>query len=251
MTKTPSRRFEDLNLSHSCLFRISCFVLRISAAVILVMTIIGSAAAAEVRLRSSAGCSTSIVRLADVAEIHGDENLNLALAEIPLCPAPAAGNQRVLSQNDLRQLLTLSGVGKETVEITGSETVTVTCNPGGLRHRPVALGAVSTMVRQAVFATEIDISKKQPTMRTALRSDTLIAPSEQPETQRLVEKGASVMVHAQTGGIRIRTSGKALEAGSSGDTISVELADSREKVLARIVGPQLVEVTVGSANPGR
>ena len=70
-------------------------------------------------------------------------------------------------------------------------------------------------------------------------------------TKLAMEKGASVMVHAQTGGIRIRTSGKALEAGSSGETISVELADSKEKVLARIVGPQMVEVAVGSAGPTR
>ena len=43
--------------------------------------------------------------------------------------------------------------------------------------------------------------------------------------------------------IRITTSGKALEAGTAGEAIGVELADNKQRVLARITGPQMVEVS--------
>jgi flagella basal body P-ring formation protein FlgA len=66
---------------------------------------------------------------------------------------------------------------------------------------------------------------------------------------RLVERGAIVSVHARAAGVRISTSGKAIEAGSTGDFVRVELADSKERVVARVVGPQEVEVAAGGVNP--
>src|SRR5689334_17231999 len=94
----------------------------ISLAVLLIASL---APAAEVRLRSSAVCTSSIIRLADVAEIFAeDRRLAQALAETPLCPAPQAGHPRSLSQHQLRQILLLSGVEKS-VAVTGSEAVSV------------------------------------------------------------------------------------------------------------------------------
>jgi len=188
--------------------------------------------AAEVRLRSSAACASSIVRLADVAEIDSeDAALAAALGEIPLCPAPAAGGERSLSQNDVRQLVALSGVERADVRITGSERVAIlaedVASPPKSRH-PHASG-----IRQAAFQSP---TKKSPAeTRPAL-------PETKPELVRLVERGASVNVFARAAGVRIATSGKALEAGAAGETISVELEGGREKVHARIVAAQTVEV---------
>src|SRR5262245_24602918 len=93
--------------------------------VVLGWMISAAAAGAEVRLRSSAACTGSVVRLADVAEIYADDRrLAQALAETPLCPAPQPGHLRSLSQHELRQILMLSGVEKS-VSVTGSEAVSI------------------------------------------------------------------------------------------------------------------------------
>src|SRR6476619_4387977 len=119
-------------------------------AIVLVLVAM-AAPAAEVRLRSSAACRAPVVRLADVAEVFADDQrLATALAEIPLCPAPAAGKQRFLSQQDVRQLLVLSGVDSDAARVTGSDTVSVTSDgatSASLPKRP----SVADGVRQAAF----------------------------------------------------------------------------------------------------
>ena len=63
----------------------------------------------------------------------------------------------------------------------------------------------------------------------------------------VVEKGAIVTVSARAAGVKITTSGKALDDGSTGESIGVELADSKQRVLARVSGPQTVEMTAEGA----
>ncbi len=188
--------------------------------------------AAEVRLRASAVCASTVVRLSDVAEIDAeDPALAAALAEIPLCPAPAAGGERSLSQHDVRQLLALSGVEPALVRITGSERVAILGEnvASSLQPRhPLPSG-----IRQAAFQSP---AKKPPAaIRPAL-------PEKAPEPAKLVERGASVNVFARAADVRVATSGKALEAGAAGETILVELEGGREKVHALIVAAQTVEV---------
>jgi hypothetical protein len=198
-----------------------------------------SAQAAEVRLRASAACSSSVVRLADVAEIEAeDPALLAALGDIPLCPAPAMGGERTLTQQDVRQLLALSGVERSDIRVTGSERVAVlgeqTALPAQARpQRPAG-------VRQAAFELP---DKKSPTeIRLAL-------PERQPDVAPLIQRGASVNVYARAAGVRVATSGKALAAGATGDTIQVELEGGREKVHARIVAAQTVEVVGSTGSP--
>jgi hypothetical protein len=204
--------------------------------VIAVLGVCQQADAAEVRLRASAACSTSVVRLADVAEIEAeDPALAAALGDIPLCPAPALGGERVMTQQDVRQLLALSGVERTDIRVTGSERVAVLGEHGGLpgQSRPQR----SAGVRQAAF--ELPATKTPAEFRPA-------TPGKQPEAAPLVQRGASVNVYARAAGVRVATSGKALAAGATGDTIQVELEGGREKVHARVVAAQTVEV-VGSA----
>lgn len=218
-------------------------------AILLFALIAVSAAAAEVRLRSSAVCTSSVVRLSDVAEVHAaDQQLGDALADVPLCAAPAQGSERQFTQQEVRQLLAFSGVATAAVQVTGSETVTLLTE-----HRPTApvikrpRGAYS-MHRQATFEAEIPISRDASVRRSEAKpmplQETKAAAS---KPTRLVERGALCTVHARTGSIRVTTQGKALQAGTFGETISIEMADTKERVLGRITGSQIVEVGVGAA----
>jgi flagella basal body P-ring formation protein FlgA len=211
---------------------------------ILVLVAAMSLSAAEVRLRSAAGCSVAVVRLADVAEVFAeDARVAGALSEITLCPAPAPGSNRTLSQADVQQLLALSGVDRKTANVTGSESVTVTAESaprsaaGG--KRPI----VASGVRQATFEAAIEANRK-PAAAKIVR--TQLATGAEDKAEKLppaVEKGAVVTVSARTAGVKITTSGKALDDGATGETISVELTDGKQRVLAKVSGPQLVEVT--------
>lgn len=201
------------------------------------------ASAAEVRLRSAAVCSGSIARVADVAEIFGpDHRIADALAEIPLCPAPSAGQSRVLSQDDVRQLLALSGVERKMAAVTGSESVTIS-RDGSPRTSPTAKQPlVAGGIRQAMFEVEPEA--------TAKRRNGQPAEFERPDADQMkpidsapmVEKGASLTVHARAAGIRITAAGKAIDSGSIGESISVELIDTKQKVVGQIVAPQTVEI---------
>lgn len=207
-----------------------------------------TAAAAEVRLRSSVACTSSIVRLADVAEIaDGDPRTAAALADIPLCPAPVVGGQRLLSQHDVRQLLVLSGVETRTARVTGSETVTVLSEAGSsasTARRPL----IASGVRQAVF--EIGAEPARSQVRSGAKPPTMSTSEKETEAPPIVDRGTTVTVLARTAGVTITTSGKATEAGASGDSIYVELADTKQRVLARVTGPQSVEITAsGGAAP--
>jgi flagella basal body P-ring formation protein FlgA len=205
------------------------------------------AAAAEVRLRSSARCSAPIVRLADIAEINSaTAELAEALGQVPLCPGPAMGSERTMTQHDVRQLLTLSGVEPGSIQITGSESVTLLTETTMLLPSAARRFAHSGAVRQAVFEAEAPAGRRQPQASPEAGPPSPPSAASGPQ-HRLVERGGNVAVHAHAAGIRVTTAGKALEAGAAGDTITVELADTHQRVLARVVGQQIVEVAVGKA----
>lgn len=234
------------------------------AAAVVVFATGGSAAvqaATEVRLRSQTRCSSAVVRLGDVAEIHCDDpHLAEVLADIPLRPAPQPGSLHTVSQQELRQLLVLSGVASSALELTGSDQVVI-------QHAPAAglvaprRGLVAEGVRQAMLETTLEPDRSVQTADLRQATNVRPAPARTPpqfaspvsaapqasDDRPLVERGAQVSVVARTAGIRVTTTGKALEAGQAGQQIQVELEDSKQRVLARVVGWQTVEVTVGGA----
>jgi len=217
-----------------------------NAAVIILLVVSASefASSAEVRLRSSAACTASVVRLADVAEVFAAEaRIAESLAEIPLCPAPAAGSQRSFSQDDVRQLLALSGVERKTVQVTGSEAVTVTTDAASRSATGTRRPIVATGIRQTAFEVDADVQKKPQPRSTPKPQDPPTSDAKKSAAPPVVERGAIVTVSARTAGVRITTSGKALEPGSTGDTVGVELVDTKQRVLARVTGPQAVEVS--------
>jgi flagella basal body P-ring formation protein FlgA len=203
------------------------------------------AAAVEVRLRSSVVCPAPVVRLADVAEVRGGENPEFsdALSSVVLCPAPAPGSTQSLSQHQVRQLLTLSGVEASRLLVTGSEAVELLAEtlPTPSRRAILPAGAI----RQALFTVEEAENRRLSPTRPAAAPQPL-KPKADPLTPRLVQRGATVSVTTRRPGIRVTTSGKALDPGAAGEMIHVELADSRERVLARVVSPHAVEVSGSS-----
>lgn len=192
--------------------------------------------AAEVRLRASATCSAAVVRLADVAEIEAaDAALAAALAEIPLCPAPAVGSEKSLTQQDVRQLLAFSGLERGDVQVTGSESVTVLVDATRVSAgRSRQVGAAG--VRQALFVAPT--SKRPGASRPAAAPAAAITPV--PTPVKVVERGSSVTAISRKPGICVTETGKATQAGAIGDSILIELAGG--KAQARIVAPQTVEV---------
>jgi len=63
---------------------------------------------------------------------------------------------------------------------------------------------------------------------------------------RLVRRGETVNVCSIAAGIRVTTSGKAREDGSEGSLVQVDLDGSNERIVARVVGLQQVEVYAGA-----
>jgi hypothetical protein len=221
--------------------------------------------ATEIRLRSSAACASPIVRLSDVAEVFADDpRFAQSLADTPLGPAPPVKGHRTLTQSDVRQLLVLSGVGREAAIVTGSETVTITTDSSDRAAAMARRPLIAAGLRQTAFEAEAATERRpQPASRwtsrftpraesapTASDSDSTAFNLDQPiKAIPIVDRGTSVTVHARTGGVRVTASGKALEPGAAGETIPVEMADTKQKVMARVVSSQVVEVSVGGSNP--
>lgn len=62
--------------------------------------------------------------------------------------------------------------------------------------------------------------------------------ADQVQSPVLVKRGDIITVTSQTGGIRVRTSARALKDGAHGELVQVESLGSRQKYDARIVGPR-------------
>ncbi len=122
--------------------------------------------------------------------------------------------------------------------------------PAVFAVRPIARGDV---IKAAdIELRKIDPAAKTPGQRVAADSvdkligmearqsiqagDMLLA--DQVQSPILVKRGDLITVTSQCGGIRVRTSARALHDGAHGDLVQVESLESREKYDARIVGPR-------------
>lgn len=201
--------------------------------------------AADVRLRSTVACQGPLVRLSDVAEIRADDPaLAEALGWITLCPVPRVGVERTLTQHEIRQILAISGIETSKVAVTGSEQVVLMADatlPASRRVMPH-----SGAVRQALHSVEAPPERPMTWPRQIAPGKTSPVTAVEAKAARLVERGAMVTIHSRKPGISVTTSGKALQPGAAGELIAVELPDSKQRVMARVVGPQLVEVAANS-----
>jgi flagella basal body P-ring formation protein FlgA len=248
-----------------------------------------SADAAEVRLKSEAVCSGAIVRLKDVAEITSEnEGEAAALAELQLFPVPAAGKLRYVRRGEIRELLALSDVNLNGVNLTGAEKLTVrraesqssakpqapivpvvstafispttklprATESAGLELVPVTTRAVErgTILRSSDLklhpAARVAGNGAAPLVIEDLIGKEVLRPlpaghpilKETVQFPRLVRRNDKVTIKAVAAGVVITTSGKALDEGGQGDNILVEELASKEKLVARVTGYQVVEI---------
>lgn len=189
--------------------------------------------AGEIRIKEHADAAGPLVRLGDVAEISAETTADgESLADLALFPSPAGGKSRLLKRQELVELLALCDVELKGWEFAGAEAVEIR-------------GATSisrTIVRPALHlipARSQVVHEVKPAAKPA-------GGSKSEETPPLVTRNGAVTVHSLAAGIRITTAGKSLADAGKGQAVLVELADSREKILAQVVGPQLVEIRTGT-----
>jgi flagella basal body P-ring formation protein FlgA len=85
-----------------------------------------ASARTEIRLREHVAVNTSVVRLADVAEITSDDNQTAEkLAALPLILAPSAGDQRFLKKREIEDMLAADGVQLADIQIHGAAQVAI------------------------------------------------------------------------------------------------------------------------------
>jgi hypothetical protein len=192
--------------------------------------------AAEIRLRPDAKTAGSIVRLVDVAEIvPGDDGgADPEIGNLMLFPTPAAGQPLLVSRLEIEQVLRLSGVDFKRHWLGGAEAVEV---------RAANVSAGKTIVRPALHLIPAarfvrPASAEVAAFQKVAAEAVPLKPVPPPE---LVKRNSSVTVHATAAGVRISTSGKALSGGVHGAVVSVEL-DGHERVQAKVIGPQMVQV---------
>ncbi|MEX2175236.1 MAG: flagella basal body P-ring formation protein FlgA [Pirellulaceae bacterium] len=190
---------------------------------------------AEIRLRADAESAGPIVRLGDVAEIEGElAAQGSVLADIALFPVPAKGASRILRRQELRQLLALCDVDLKGCQFSGAESVVI---QAAATHDRILIRPALHLIPAS---SHVRLVPKQPLAKPAAAED-------EEELPPLVKRNSSVTVHARAAGVRITTSGKALAEGIHGESIPVELADSRERILARVIAPQVVEIRAPGA----
>jgi hypothetical protein len=185
--------------------------------------------AGEIRLKEHAEATGSLVRLGDVVEIAAEATADgESLADLALFPAPAGGKSRLLRRQELVELLALCDVdlkgwefaGADIVEIRGATTISRTIVRPALHLIPARSQVVHEVKPSAIPEAGAKVEALPP----------------------LVTRNGAVTVNSLAAGIRITTAGKSLADAGKGQAVLVELADSREKVLGQVVGPQMVEI---------
>lgn len=89
------------------------------------------------------------------------------------------------------------------------------------------------------FATLEDVLGQETTR--SITSEQPLAP-EMLTAPILIRRGDAVTVTARAGGLKVKTTGRARDAGGLGDVITVESLLNRDTFLARVSGPQQVEI---------
>lgn len=207
------------------------------------------ATAVEVRLRGQATCATGVVRLSDVADLHGEAQEVATLTQVELLPAPQAGQEKRLSSRELHDLLELRGVDTTMHPVTGAASTVITGGSAAERRagrtsRGTAPSRrqLETTVAQAV-KKHLEIASDGQTLGE-IRVELSAA-----EVQQLAaERGPWTALGGQapwTGPQRFTLSAA---GGAASLTLSVEVAPARQALALRrplnrgtVLGPADVE----------
>jgi len=150
-----------------------------------------------------------------------------------------------------RQAFTLSySTANGMVRVPVSCDIVEPASPVVVAVRPVGRGSIVT-------AADIEVRMMEPTAKTAgkrnafesidkligmevrqaLREGEVVF-SDQLQSPIVIKRGELVTVSAHTSGIRVRTSARALQDGSTGNLIQVESLESKQQYNARVTGPR-------------
>jgi flagella basal body P-ring formation protein FlgA len=247
--------------------------------------------AAEVTLRPRSVVRGPLVRLGDIAEVaDADPGIVRQLSGLPLFPAPAPDKQRLISRQEVQQLLVMHEINLRAIKLAGADEVALSWSrqPQPPATKPLAKSSPAPKAEPEAASNEAPANTVQvavairplrmgETLRPSdieLRTVAATAPigpeppkveelvgkelkrglsagqpiaTELLQTPRLVHRGDLVTVRSIAPGIVVTARGRASEEGGRGDLVTVELTDSREKILARVSDRQAVEVYAGSA----
>ena len=200
-------------------------------ALLVTVLMCSTAIGGEVRLKSEGEATGPLVRLGDIAEIEGEAAAEgQSLADLALFPAPAASKSRMLRRQELVQLLALCDVPVREWHFSGADSVEIRAGDK----------AAKTIVRPALHLIPSRSFVKTDETRTPDKP----ADASPEKLEPLIKRNSLVTVYSIAAGVRVTTSGKSLADAAKGQPVLVELEDNKEKVLARVVGPQLVEIRV-------
>ena len=186
------------------------------------------AAGVEIRLKDEAHCPSPLVRLGDIAELGETTTAEgPSLADLTLFPAPAPGKSRLLRRQELQQLLSLCEVDVRDVQWAGADRVEI--RAGEAEPRTIVRPALH-LIPASTYIKKESASLARPT-------------AEKPEEPaKLVSRNQAITIHSHWPGVKVTASGKALADGTLGESILIEQADNRERVLAKVIAPQTVEI---------
>lgn len=192
--------------------------------------------AAEIHLLRSGEATGEAVLLGDVADIACDDETEAAsLRQTEICPAPLVGRARKLSLGEVREALARQGINVSECKFYGASRIEVTAS-GEMTKAPKPIAKAAT-VQKSSFAKDEASGEKE---RNELRSP------EDAKPLMLVKRGEAVALTVRAAGVKVSTAAVAQTDGAEGEMIVVRSAADRKKTfLARVVGPQAVEMLVG------
>ncbi|GHT12465.1 hypothetical protein FACS1894170_07320 [Planctomycetales bacterium] len=147
--------------------------------VVLVMFCVLHVSGAEIRLKpATVKVDGTLVTLGDVADVVISDNETVALKQTILFPAPADGEERIVTRNELRSILSQLGIDGIKNQITGAAKVTVLSNGG----TSAAAKCKTFVVQQANFVADTN----QNNVVSAVYSD--VAPKVEGQFIEIIEK---------------------------------------------------------------
>jgi flagella basal body P-ring formation protein FlgA len=232
--------------------------------------------AAEIHLKGEIRCENAIVSLGDIADVYStDAREAERLRQIELFAAPTGGRTRFARAKEVQELLSLHGIdwtscrlaGASAIKITG---VRVTTAPAPEVEAEVPATARSMVVAASrlmqrgdvIHAVDLQLVPRperahqaaayvgDPNELIGMELTRSMSPGEPIDTRlaqprTLVERGETITVYAIAPGVRVTSSGRAIDRGAEGDLILVESLDGkRKRFSARVTGVQQATIYV-------
>lgn len=223
-------------------------------------------AQAVIDLKEEVWIAGDVVLLGDIAELSGDPEMILALAEVNVGTAPLSGSSRRLTTGQIEVRLRQAGINPKEVEFKGSAAVRIhrgTSLPTETVQSqtfPVVVAARDIPRMHVISAADLEVryearqgvnwnsgSIEEFIGKRAVRHFTsgTILTLGGVEVPPVVERGSSVLIVSGVGGVQVTAPGVARAAGGVGEVIPVENTVSRQIVYGEIIDSETVFVNIG------